>query len=91
MDELWFRLWWQSWGLAIEVAIVVPLRLQKLAAGGRRAEREAWLMVEEKVKAAQKVQALMVASGEAAGLETMVQSLDHYRRKAGANRRRLTR
>jgi len=91
MEELWFSLWWQSWALAMETAIVVPLRLQKLALGGRHAEREAWRMVEEKVLAAQKVQAMMVESGQGATLETVVQSIDHYRRKAGANRRRLTR
>lgn len=71
--------------LAMEANHVVAMRMMKLMVGGRRARREAQLMISEKIVAA--VEATASAMAGASG--------DHiirrYRRRVAANAKRLGR
>ena len=70
--------------LAIEANQVIGLRTMKLMRGGKRAVREAELMVSEKVDAALEATASLMsgASGDAI--------VRRYRRRVAANAKRLT-
>lgn len=86
----WAKVGWDAALLGVESATVIGLRMAKLANGGASADREARLMVAEKVQAAVAVQAL--AWSGALGLtapRVASKTLAHYRRKVRANRRRL--
>jgi hypothetical protein len=69
--------------LAIEANGVIALRMMKLMLGGKRARREAELMVSEKMKAAFEASASLMAgaSGD--------QIVRRYRRHVAANAKRL--
>jgi hypothetical protein len=69
--------------LAVEANGVIALRMMKLMLGGRRARREAKLMVSEKIDAAFKATASLMsgASGD--------EIVRHYRRRVAANAKRL--
>jgi hypothetical protein len=86
----WARLGWDTWMLGAEAATVIGLRCLKIAAGGAAGEREARLMVDEKVEAARALQT-MAATGAlgftAPGVSD--KTIKHYRRKVRANRKRL--
>jgi hypothetical protein len=69
--------------LAVEANGVVALRMMKLMLGGRRARREAKLMVSEKIDAAVKATASIMSG--ASGDEIVRQ----YRRRVAANAKRL--
>jgi hypothetical protein len=71
--------------LAVEANAVVALRMMKLMLGGRRARREAKLMVSEKIDAAVKATASIMSG--ASGDEIVRQ----YRRRVAANAKRLGR
>ena len=71
--------------LAIEANQVVGLRVMKLMLGGKRARREAELMVKEKVDAALQAGASLMAG--ASGDEIV----ERYRQHVKANARRLAR
>jgi len=71
--------------LAIEANQVVGLRVMKLMLGGKRARREAELMVREKVDAALQAGASLMAG--ASGDEIV----ERYRQHVKANARRLAR
>ena len=76
----------------IEAQQVIGLRMMRLALGGPAAEREASLMLQEKLDTASRVYADAVCStlaGGGAGVPAA--SLATYRRKMRANRRRLLR
>jgi hypothetical protein len=88
----WFELAADSWRLGLQAQTVVGLRLVKLAAGDAAAMAEAQRMVTEKVLAAAEAQAnaaaaVMTGQGHLAPKRTLAL----YRRKVGANRRRLSR
>ncbi len=77
--------------MGLEASTVVGLRTLKIAAGGPAGHAEAQGMVAEKVQAAVdwQIKAMtgglgLTASGAAA------KTLNHYRRKVRANRRRLS-
>lgn len=70
--------------LAGEAQQVIWLRTMKLALGGANAEREAKLMVSEKVKSAQ-VETLKLMMGGSLDSTTK-----NVRRKVRANRKRLS-
>ena len=79
-----FKSWYNMAMLAMESQQVVWLRTIKLAQGGPAAEREAKLMVEEKIEA---------ANSEGANLmfgATPDSVVKRYRKKVKANVRRLT-
>jgi hypothetical protein len=71
--------------LAGEAQQVIWLRTMKLALGGAKAEREAKLMVSEKIASAQ-IETLKLMMG--GSLETTTRNV---RRKVRANRKRLSR
>ena len=73
-----------SWAmLAVESNHVVGLRIMKLMRGGRGARREAELMISEKINAAAKAGASLIAG--ASGDEIVRQ----YRKRVAANAKRL--
>ncbi len=69
--------------LALEANGVIALRMMKLMRGGRKARREAELMVSEKIKAAFEATANLMsgASGD--------EIVHRYRKHVGANAKRL--
>jgi len=69
--------------LGIEANRVIGLRLMKLMLGGSRARREARLMVTEKVDAAFKANARLMAGASSEEIVRM------YRRRVAANAKRL--
>jgi hypothetical protein len=69
--------------LALEANQVIGLRLLKLMAGGKRARREAELMVSEKVDEAIRAGASLMAGASG---EDVVR---RYRRRVAANAKRL--
>jgi hypothetical protein len=71
--------------LALEANHVIGLRLMKLMRGGRRARRESQLMINEKIDAAFKAGASIVAGASA---DKVVRG---YRRRVAANAKRLSR
>ena len=80
-----FHTWLNLNMLAFESQQVIFLRLMKLAAGGLDAQREAELMLREKVLAASQ-SSVRMAGG--ASLDSVVQT---YRKTVRANARRLLR
>lgn len=91
LDNPWIRLNFQLWALSMEAAMVVALRLQRIAWGGYPAQREISRMLAEKVVAAQAVNALMLQKGPGLTTAKMSKAVRHYRGKVKANKRRLTR
>ena len=93
MYNPWLRLWLDLWRLGAEAQSVMALRLMRLAAGGAVAQREAIRMVTEKGTAAGSAGLVAVTalatgkSQQAAGRK----ALSQYRKRVGANRRRLSR
>lgn len=76
--------------LAVESAGVVALRAAKATAGGPKATEEAWRMCSEKFTALAELQAsLLVGLLGATPTAAAKGTLQHYRRKVAANRRRL--
>jgi hypothetical protein len=79
-----YKNWLNMMMLAGEAQQVIWLRTMKLALGGAKAEREAKLMVSEKVKSAQ-VETLKLMMGGSLDSTT-----ENVRRKVRANRKRLS-
>jgi hypothetical protein len=75
--------WLASTMLAFEACEVIALRLAKFAVAGEDADREAHLMVSEKVDAMFEATARMMAGASAADI------VDRYREHVAANARRL--
>lgn len=84
----WLRAGMDGWMLGMEASSVIALRMAKLAAGGEAAAREAQLMIAEKVQAGIELQSALLGTTPLGGTR---KAIKHYRRKVGANRRRLTR
>jgi hypothetical protein len=79
-----YKSWFNMMMLAGEAQQVIWLRTMKLALGGAKAEREAKLMVSEKINSAQ-VEALKLMMGGSLDSTTK-----NVRRKVRANRKRLS-
>lgn len=96
MDGRGYRAWLQvgfdAWSLGAEASFVAGLRLARIATGGVPAAAETQRMVAEKIQAALELQA-DAALGRlgTTPLSASRSTLRHYRRKVGANRRRLER
>jgi hypothetical protein len=71
--------------LALEANYVIGLRLMKLMRGGKRARHESQLMITEKIDAAFKAGASVMAGASA---DKVTQG---YRRRVAANAKRLSR
>jgi hypothetical protein len=81
-----------GWSMGMEATIVIGLRMIKLAGGGAEAEREARLMVGEKIETGIAFQRLAAARGPGSTWEGAASSaLRHMRTRVRANRRRLSR
>jgi hypothetical protein len=76
--------WLASAMLAFEACEVIRLRLTKFAAAGQDADREAQLMVSEKVDAMFEAGASLMAGASAADI------IGRYREHVAANARRLS-
>jgi hypothetical protein len=79
--------------LACESSMVIGLRMMTFAAGGAKALSEAHLMTAEKMQAAAFVMlnSAFAAAGGKSAEAIGRNAITHYRRKVGANRRRLLR
>lgn len=77
-------LWLNAAGIAAEAAVVIPLRLAKIARGGAAGGREARRMVDEKVAAGVQAALTLATGGSPAAVARQV------RRKVRANRKRLS-
>ena len=77
--------------LAIEAQQVIALRLTKMALGGPAAQKEAELMVSEKLAAMAEGSKMMML-GALSGRQDLNADkvVQHYRSKVRANRRRLS-
>jgi hypothetical protein len=89
----WLSLSVEMMKLGMESQLIILRRLSRLQAGGPMAQREATRMVSEKTTAMATegfAMTLALASGKSplSALESTVKS---YRKKVGANRRRLAR
>jgi hypothetical protein len=76
--------WFSGAMLAVEASEVIRLRLEKFAHGDEDAEREASLMVTEKIVAALEAGASLLAGASPASIIT------RYRERVAANARRLS-
>ena len=80
----------EAWALGFEASSVIGLRVAKIASGGKQAEREARLMVDEKIRAAMELQTVMMTGGlGTTALSGTMKTLSHYRKKVAANNKRL--
>lgn len=88
----WWGIGFDAWLLGLEAAQVIWLRGWLMMLGGARAEREARLMVAEKL-AAHSAFAVALATGGAGHSPDTVgrKALRHYRGRVRANQRRLSR
>ena len=90
--KTWPELAVESWMLGAEMSMVIWLRSIRMMAGGKIAEREAALMVSEKMTAAITLMPALMAGGANASAEQIVgRALAHYEKPVRANRRRLSR
>ncbi len=79
-----------AWTLAIDAAVVIGLRGAKFARGGVAAQREAALMVSEKIETVAELQSALLTGRLGADPLTMTgRVVDVYARKVRANRTRL--
>ena len=87
-----FTLMIDSWQLGVEAWMVIALRIPKLLAGNPASAREAHLMVAEKIAAVGALQwkAATARLGTTPDV-AMHNSIAHYRKAVGRNRRRLSR
>ena len=85
----WNRIALDSASLWMEASTVMWLRTIRIASGGKIAEREAERMITEKLLASWELGWKLMGAGNAAPQATAQRSIDHYRGKVRANRRRL--
>ena len=76
--------WFATLSLALESSEVIGLRVARLASGGIDAEREAHLMVSEKVEAVFEVSARLVSGA------TLIDVVEQFREQVAANATRLS-
>ena len=80
-----------AWRLGLDASAVIALRTLKIAQGGAAGQAEAERMVREKFDAGLALGALALGGGlGATPASASARTLAHYRRKVGANRRRVT-
>ncbi|HEY6817293.1 MAG TPA: hypothetical protein VI168_17275 [Croceibacterium sp.] len=88
----WLGIGFDAWLLGFEMAQVMWLRSWALALGGAGADREARLMVEEKLAANAAFGWLLMTGGAERTPEAAARrALRHYGGRVRANQRRLTR
>lgn len=89
-NSTWLAIGVDAWHLTVEATWVIGMRLARLTQGGSRAEREARLMVTEKVASGMEL-AIAIAVGRMGSTPEAITSgtIAHYRRGVRANRDRL--
>ncbi len=88
----WLGIGYDMWSLGMDSASVMGLRAMKLAQGGTAAQREAELMVSEKLGTAFDVQLQLMTGGFGLNPATATRkAVGEYARKVRANRKRLSR
>ena len=87
----WVRLTLEMWILGVEAALVVHHRLRKISRGDRAAQVEAILMLEEKLRVAQRLYWATLTMKQKAYSDQLTKTVRTYRRKVSSNHRRLTR
>ena len=86
----WAAIGMDMWSMGYDASVVIGLRTMKIAMGGAAGEREAKLMVDEKVRAAMDVQtSLLTGQFGTNPARATSATVKHYGRKVRANRRRL--
>ncbi|UUL83995.1 hypothetical protein OKW76_05825 [Sphingomonas sp. S1-29] len=79
-----------AWTLGAEASTVIGMRMAKMAVGGAAADKEAQLMVSEKMQAMAELQMQMLTGGlGTTALSGTQKTLKHYKKKVAANRKRL--
>ena len=93
MFNPWLTLCFKTIELGIEAQSVIALRMMRLAAGGARGRAEASRMVAEKVSAFTDAQTAATAAILTGRRPKIVAGkvLNAYKKRVGANRRRLSR
>ncbi len=88
--DSWFDIWLDTMSLGLEAASVIVLRVLTIGAGGTAGLAEAQTMIGEKIEAGLTLQAKAVTGGLGiTAFSAATATLDHYRPKVLANRRRL--
>lgn len=88
----WLDMSWDAWRIGMDMSVVIPLRLARIAAGGASGQREAMLMVEEKMAASAAIGQALMTGSLGATAETITEgTLGYYGRRVKANRKRLSR
>lgn len=88
----WMTLGMESWMLGMEASAVIAARLYGFAWQAPGSDREAQRMVEEKWQALAELQwRWMTGSMGTTPLDASSRTVAHYRKKVGANQRRLAR
>lgn len=87
----WYAIGLQAWGLWAEAGMVIWLRSMRIAAGGAAAEREAALMVTEKMAAGMDLAFKMATAAAPTPEGAARRTMRHYGKLVSANRRRLSR
>ena len=88
--KTWFAIGIDAWNLTAEANWVIGMRLARMAQGGSKAEREARLMLTEKVASGMEL-GMAIATGRMGHSPEAITSgaITHYRRGVRANRDRL--
>lgn len=87
----WMTTGLSLWQLGAEANAVIMLRMARFAMGGPSAQKEAQLMIAEKVQAAAELQIrVMTGALGATPLSGTKKTISHYQRKVSANRKRLS-
>ncbi|MEZ0494871.1 hypothetical protein [Sphingomonas sp. IW22] len=88
----WALLGTETWLLGMEAAAVIATRIHGFAWSKPGADREATRMVEEKLQSLAELQwAWMTGAMGTTPLSISQKTISHYRKKVGANHRRLSR
>ncbi|ACB93726.1 hypothetical protein [Beijerinckia indica] len=87
----WLRASFSALTLSVEASSVIALRMMKLVAGGKAAEREARRMVNEKIKANLNLGVKAMTGKLGSTPQSVIEKTSkHYNRKVRANKRRLS-
>lgn len=87
----WMTAGLSLWQLGAEANAVIMLRMARFAMGGPSAQKEAQLMISEKIEAAAELQMrLMTGALGTTPLSGTRKTISHYQRKVGANKKRLS-
>ncbi|WP_211371487.1 hypothetical protein [Altericroceibacterium indicum] len=85
----WLQLGASGMQLWSDACSVIALRTIRMAQGGKTAEREAQLMVDEKIDANMSLAMKLAMAGPSSPEATMRRAVQHYSKPVKANRRRL--